>query len=409
MLACFLITFGGLGAVNSMSGVLLKPICETLRFTRGVFSFHRTIMTLLGALLLPLYGRLFGKIGVKKVLLVSSIGVAAVTFAYSVATELWHFYALAVINGLFVGGPGFLTTGYLINNWFVQKRSLATGIAYAGAGIGTAVLIPVVGQIVERLGWQIAYRVIGALVLLILLPTVLLLIKERPEDMGQKPYGSEAETDTAAPDTTGMTLGQAMRTPQLWIILVAFFLLSIMAGGPNFNGVAYLTDIGYQVTFASLVMSVMMLMHMAGNISLGGFFDRFGMLKGSALVSLCCIAFPLLALRAQNPSCLWTFALVYGIASAGFAAPASAFVSAYFGQRDFAAIFSVLTLVTQLGTALSGPSMGVIYDVTGNYFWGWIMLLAFGVVISIGLVGAHLLRKKGDRRADAGRSQTIEG
>lgn len=411
VLACFLITFAGMGAVNSMSGVLLKPICDSLGFTRGEFTFHRTIMTLLGALLLPLYGRLFGKIGVKKVLLISSIAIAAVTFAYSMAAKLWHFYILALLNGVFIGGPGFMTTGYLINNWFVEKRSLATGIAYAGAGIGTAALIPVVGFIAENQDWQSAYRIIGGLIFVILLPTVLFLVRERPQDLGLEPYGNEADAGTDAAleaRAVGMTLGQALRTPQLWSILVAFFLLSITAGGPNFNAVAYLTDIGYSATFASVVMSAMMLMHMAGNISLGGVFDRFGMFFGSALLSLCCIVFPLFALRAQNPACIWLFALVYGIASAGFAAPASTFVSTYFGQKHFAAIFSVLSLATQLGTALSGPSMGVIYDVTGNYFWGWIMLFAFGIIIAACLIGAHLLHISANRRvetaADAGRA-----
>jgi sugar phosphate permease len=395
--ACFAITFAGLGLVNSMSGVLLKPICDSLGFSRGDFTFHRTILILTSAVLMPVYGRIYDRIGVKKVLTVSSIALALFTFAYSFASQIWHFYLIALLNGIFVSGPGFMTAGYLINKWFDDKRGFAIGIAYAGAGIGAALFIPIVGQMAERRDWMFVYRFIGIAVLVVLLPIVLFLIKERPQDIALMPYKDKKNTqrsETFEGEKTSLLFNQAVKTPVFWMLLLAFFLLSIMAGGPNFNVVPYLTDIGYTAVFASIVMSALMLMHMLGNITLGGFFDRFGMLKGSIFLSLCCLVFPIFALNSSLPVLIWVFVLFYGPASAGWTVPAALFATVYFGKKSFAAIFSVINMVGMIGTALSGPSMAVIYDMTGSYFWAWIMLLGFGAIIAVCLIGSHFLNRK---------------
>lgn len=395
--AGFIIAFAGIGVVNSMSGVLLVPITEDLNFARGEFTLHRTIMMLAGALVTPFYGKLYQRFGVKVLLLISSISVGVITFAYSLSTNIWHFYLLALLNGAFINGPGFLTIGYLINNWFEDKRGVVIGVAYAGAGFGAASLIPVSNWIMEQFDWRIAYRFSGVLVMAILIPTILFLIKDKPEDKGLKPYVSKEKADVkkkTQPVGADILFSKALKSPVFWMLFLAFFLLSIMAGGPNFNLVPYLTDIGYTAAFAAIVMSVVMLAHTLGNISLGGFFDRFGMLVGSVFLGICCIIFPILALNAEIPAFIWLFALFYGPASAGFAVPVAIFVTTYFGRKDFAIIFSVLNMAGMLGTAISGPSMAVIFDSTGHYFWGWIMLLGFGVVITLCLLSAYLINRR---------------
>jgi MFS family permease len=395
--ASFIITFAGLGVINSTSGILIKPICDSLGFARGEFTFHRTIMILVGAFLMPLYARIYRRIGVKKVLFVCIIAMAAVTYAYSFSTRIWHFYLIALINGIFICGPSFMTARFLINNWFKDKRGFVTGIAFAGAGIGTAVFIPIAGYVAESMDWQAVYRFVGIAIFVIMLPTVILLVRENPQSMGLTPYTEKTKADSgekSESQETGIMFRQAIKTPIFWMLIISFFLLSIMAGGPNFNSIPYLTDIGYPVAFASFVMSLLMITHMLGNVSLGGFFDRFGILTGSIFLSLCCIIFPILALNAANPVFVWIYAVFYGPASAGFSVPVILFVSLYFGRKDFAAIFSVFNMAGQLGTALSGPSMAVIYDMTGSYFWGWIMLIAFGTIILICLSSAYFLKKK---------------
>lgn len=390
----------GLGAVNSTNGILVKPICDSLGFSRGEFTFHRAVITLVGAAALPFYNRICQKIGIKRLLLISGVSVALLTAAYAMAEKLWQFYLIAFINGLFVNGPSFLTVGILINNWFIDKKGLATGLAFCGAGFGGAVLIPVVGKIEEVFSWQMAYLLIGAAILITLLPATLFLVKESPEEIGVLPYRQKMDGDVVqeASDggrTKGMSLRQAALAPSFWLVIVAFFLLSIIAGAPNIHTAAYLTDYGYSTAFSSAVLSLMMAMHMMGNSLLGGYFDRFGILSGTVLLGCCCLAFPVIILAGSGSEpLLYLFTIIYGVASSGFCVTAPVFITNFFGDRDFSAILSMVTLSTTIGSAAAGPLMGAVYDASGSYKGAWVMLLVFGAVVTFFLLGAYLLRGK---------------
>ena len=391
VLAGFIITFAGMGVINAMSGPLLVPITEELGFSRGSFTFHRTILFLLGALFMPLYARLFERIGVKKVLLVSTVAVAVLIFSFSFATELWHFYVLAAINSVVVSGPSFLSVGYMISKWFDSRRGLVTGVAFAGFGVGTTMFIPVFTWLEYVADWQTVYRVIGVIVFIVVFPTVFFLVKDKPQDINLEPYNKNPNQKKL--ERFNVNFSNAIKTPIFWMLLVGFFLLSIMQGAPNFNAQAYLTDIGYTPDFAAMVMVVLMLAHTLGALTLGGFFDKFGMMAGSLFLGIACIIFPLLAVFAEIPVFLWLFALFYGPASSGFV-PVALFVTFYFGGKDFALIFSVFNMVMQLGMSISGPALAVIYDFSGSYFWGWIMLMGFGVIITAALIGSNLLSQR---------------
>lgn len=391
----------GLGAINSMSGVLVKPVCDELGFSRAEFSFYRTIITLVATFLMPVYGRLIRKIGVKKVMLFCAVGMPIVTFAYSFSTQIWHFYLIAFINGFFLNGLSFMSVGILISNWFDDKQGIATGLAYAGSGIGAAIMAPIVGQIVVSMGWQSVYRVIGVIVLAITLPTVLFLIKEKPEQMGLKTYKDKSKksddieiTKDTKPAFEGITLKQSLKTPTFWMLLIAIFLLAIMAAAPNVHSVPYLTDIGYSTAFAASIVSAIMIMLTVAKIILGVFFDKFGSLAGSIFLSACCVIYPILALAASNPSIPWIYAVFYGMASSGASIPIAILVSKYFGSLEYATIFSVFSMVSTLGQSFGAPVMGAIYDNTGSYYGAWIMPLVFAIIITVTLVGANIFSRK---------------
>jgi len=126
----------GLGMFTSTNSVYVKPVCDTLGFARSEFTFYRTILTLSSALVLPFFGRIVKWAGVRSMLLFGAIALSLVTFGYSFATSLWHFYILAFINGIVYNNVSFMVIGILISTWFEDKRGLATGLAYAGSGLG---------------------------------------------------------------------------------------------------------------------------------------------------------------------------------------------------------------------------------------------------------------------------------
>ena len=99
-------------------------------------------------------------------------------------------------------GAGSVCLGYsgqslFLPNWFMRRRGLAIGIAFAGVGIGSVTLLPWVQHMIEQTGWRTACTAMGILVLVVLAP-INLLLRKRPEDIGLLPDGDAAPTATSA-------------------------------------------------------------------------------------------------------------------------------------------------------------------------------------------------------------------
>src|SRR5258707_8006889 len=84
-----------------------------------------------------------------------------------------------------------LLRSIVVPNWFIRRRGLAMGLAFAGVGIGSVTLLPWVQLMIEQTGWRTACTAMGILILVVLAP-INLLLRKRPEDIGLEPDGDAA-------------------------------------------------------------------------------------------------------------------------------------------------------------------------------------------------------------------------
>ena len=113
-------------------------------------------------------------------------------------TQPWHLY---LTIGVMVGA-GSVCLGYsgqslFLPNWFIRRRGLAIGLAFAGVGIGSMTLLPWVQHMIEQTGWRTACTAMGILILVVLAP-INLLLRKRPEDIGLLPDGDAAPSATSS-------------------------------------------------------------------------------------------------------------------------------------------------------------------------------------------------------------------
>ena len=162
--------------------------------TAGAFSFGFVV----SAVVSPLIGRMMDRFGPRGVM---ELGVALMGGGLLLApltTQPWHLY---LTIGVLVGA-GSVCLGYsgqslFLPNWFIRRRGLAIGLAFAGVGIGSVTLLPWVQHMIEQTGWRTACTAMGILVLAVLAP-INLLLRKRPEDIGLLPDGDAAPTATSA-------------------------------------------------------------------------------------------------------------------------------------------------------------------------------------------------------------------
>src|ERR1700730_1071673 len=160
----------GVNARTAFS-LLFPPILSEFGWERGVTAGAFSFGFVVSGAVSPLIGRLMDRAGPRAVM---ELGVALMAGGLLLAPlkrEPWHLY---LTIGVMVG-TGSTCLGYpgkwqFLPNWFVRRRGLAMGIAFAGVGIGSVTLLPWVQQMIEATGWRPAWTVNGDGVPMLLAP-----------------------------------------------------------------------------------------------------------------------------------------------------------------------------------------------------------------------------------------------
>ena len=110
----------------------------------------------------PLAGYLIDKFGIRRLMLVGSIGITlGWVLGGTVATTLFHLY---LCYGVLAGtGAGIIYIATVANavKWFPDKRGLAAGLTAAGFGGGAALTLIPVAATIKVLGWASAMAAWG--------------------------------------------------------------------------------------------------------------------------------------------------------------------------------------------------------------------------------------------------------
>lgn len=215
--------------------VFNTPLREKLGLSIPELSAAYMIGTILAALPLSLVGKLADRLGVRVV-----TGIVATLFAGALVflSQAWSLIALGVafflIRFLGQGALGLLA-GHTIALWFERKLgSVHAALAVGGFALGSAVLPYPVATGIESIGAERMLFVLAAMVLLLTLPAVFTVFRNKPEDIGQHLDGDPSEHEThdvmhggsAPAGDPAFSVWQAIRTPAYWILA-----MNMMAAG----------------------------------------------------------------------------------------------------------------------------------------------------------------------------------
>src|SRR4030095_16548424 len=203
---------------------------------------------------------------------------------YSFATQPWHIYLCHSLLGLSLGLVGVMMQTVLIAGWFRRRRGLAMGIVLTGTSIG-GVIVPIISRpLIVAYGWRSAMLIVGSVVWLVLLPAIVLGVKEKPAD-------AEASGELALEGnetTGGLTLREAMRTRPFWILALcaASIFYPIFTTSQQFIlHIQKSPSIGVDAGTASLAQSFLFATSVGGKFLFGWLSDR---LRTTRVMLICC-------------------------------------------------------------------------------------------------------------------------
>jgi MFS family permease len=376
--------FLGSGSCLMSFGVFLPVICKDLNWSRGTASVSMTIALLFFGVPSPLWGVLTNKFGPRKLIISGSIFLALGLAGMSIVHEAWQAYIFFGLAGLGSGMGGFIPSSAVANNWFVKKRSLAMGIVSASVGLGGLVFPTLITLLISWLDWRLSWVVLtGVVIMGCTLAGGLILIRNKPEDLGQMPDGIiEEDPSTTSTgkryqekdDATGKwTMKQALQHPTTW--LITFFAAVITLAYFTMSGhqIAYLQDKGYSPMIAATTLSLLSGMSVLGSLAFGFMALRINVRKMIIMCTIMVIIALGILMTTHNLAMIFLYVVLFGLANGAITPSVPTLIGNYFGRDIYPQIMGIIIALEMLGSF--GPSIaGVIYDTTASYLPAFILL-----------------------------------
>ncbi len=388
VLSGFMVTTFYMCIIMNCVGLFMIPVSEEFGISRSQFSLNTSVVSIAMMSIALSAGKIFTKFKIKKVMSISAIILPIAYGLYSVANNIYQFYAISFVVGICLSLCGLIPISTLIARWFNEKRGLATGITFTGSGLGGLFLQPLIGNLITNVGYKTTYLILAILMFVCVVPFILIFIKEDPKEMNTTPYGQKEEVKEDL-NQTGLTYKEAIRTPQLYIFLVVTAISTAICSSIIQHTVPYLTEVGFTMTEAANFGAISLGALAVGKIILGQIYDSQGVLKGSVLalsligVTIVCYMF------AENEIILYLGVLASGIGIAFSTVGYSITTLTLFGKREYGAIYGLVSFASSVGSASGAPAASFIFDTTNSYdlTWTiWTVLIIFSIVAYIVMI-----------------------
>ena len=284
----------------------------------------------------------------------------------STLTELGFYLATGVAAGVAMLGPLASTT--VVAKWFESKRGRAVGIAAMGPPAGGFLMTPLAGYMIESMGWRTTLLWFAGIVLLII-PFIWTIIRNKPDDVGQYPDGLQLDISTEAlpPETGSWSTRMIMTSTNFWILALAFGIVFGVGGGWNANFPMFAGDLGYGIQEASYFLALGAFMGIPGTLLFGTLADRLDNRAITWVIIFmqgCCFA----ALWTGPSFTVLLFIMIFfGMSGGGLLPVYASVIGRVFGPMNFGQVMGLAGLIMLPFGALSPPIAGYLRDIGGNY------------------------------------------
>ncbi|MBR0139369.1 MAG: MFS transporter [Firmicutes bacterium] len=366
--------------------IFIIPVCNSLGFARGVYSWTQSFISLGSVLASLLSGRLYGRFGIVKVMRVTAVAATVLFFVQSFASSIPAFWFLNLIIGFCNTLSTAMPLALLIGDLFTEKRNTVIGVVMMGSGFGISIFNKLSSTFITAYGWRTAMRLLGAMMAGFSLLNYFALIKDVK--------ALEGEGVTVENPSNTLEKPESFFTPRRTAIALTWAVIAISADALCSTLTPYLQDIGFSQDFAASVYSAGMLTMAAGKILHGMIIDRWGVRVSNTVMLLTAIMGGIGTITFRSVySAIPVCAGMLFVTSLGVVA-APALAEAIGGQKNKKYFVGKISAFMSVGYMIAPLIYGGVYDRTGSYlpaYYGAIVMLA----LSLAAVLALLPKKTG--------------
>ena len=351
-------------------GLFMRPMTLDLGISAATFGFSIALQNIVWGVSQPFVGALADRYGPRPVLIVTSLLYAGGLLLMIVSRSIPGGLELAgFLIGIGTAGAGFgVLIGTISRATPPEKRSQTVGLVAAAGSLGTMVIAPLGGWLIDGYGWQaamLAFAAIAASMALLSLP-----IREQPV----------AGESSGVKLNLGEAVREAMAHRGYLFMTLAFFACGFQLVFITTHLPAYLQLCGVPPGVAASALGLIGLFNAIGTYMFGLLGARYSQKHLLALIyllrTLFIVVFLLVPISAASTL---VFAAAMGFLWLGVAPLVTGIIGRVFGLTHFNTLYGIVFLSHQVGSFFGAWMGGVVFDRFGNYSFGWGALIVIGV------------------------------
>jgi MFS family permease len=379
---------------RSAPGVFVLPLQEDFpSWKRAAISLAISIGLVMYGFGGPLSGWLMNKFGPRRIVFAGLLITALSMALSSRIQQLWQLDVLfGFLSGVGTGIVGSVLGATVANRWFLKSRGLIVGIFGAATSAGQLIFYPLLQYMVDVTNWRTTSVWIAVATAVLAIPIVLLM-RNSPDDIGEKPYGAD---DTYLPSnqtSDANIMAKATRSLDFWLLTITFFVCGATSNGLiGVHFIAHAVEHGFAKDIAASTLAFMGVFNFVGTIASGWLTDRYNprfllaiyyTFRGLSLLLL-----PLV----HDQLGLGFFAILFGLDYIATVPPTVALTADTFGRRNVGVVYGWIFCAHQIGAASASWFGGFIRDSYGSYNVAFIV--GGGVAIAGGILALGIRRMR---------------
>ncbi|WP_246412925.1 MFS transporter [Methylobacterium brachythecii] len=398
----FVVLLVGAG-VRATPGIMIVPLEREFGWSTATISVAIAVNIFLYGMIGPFAVAIIERFGLRR-----SVCAALLVLAVGTASTVWMSapWQMLLLWGIVVGSGSGMVANVLgatvANRWFSRHRGLVLGLLTASSATGQLVFLPMLASLAVGQGWRAVSLAVAAAALA-LAPLALLLLRDRPSDLGLPRYGEEQLQPRAIGGVNPakralLGLATGLRSKDFWLLAGTFFVCGASTNGlVGTHLIPACIDHGIPEVTAAGLLALMGLCDLVGTTASGWLTDRFDSrkllawyyaLRGLSLIFLPYsfdVSFYGLSL----------FAVFYGLDWIATVPPTVNLAGRVFGEENAALMFGWIAAAHQIGAAGAAWLAGLVRTNSGDYFAAFV---SAGLLCLVAALMALFVRTE---RADA--------
>jgi MFS family permease len=374
------------GIVINSFGVFFKSISSSFGWTRAEISLGASIAIVFSGITSLVAGRLADKFSPRLNAIICGAVGGLGCIILSQTSQLWQLYfGYGILVGIAMANVVPITS--LISRRYEKRRGLFIGITLAGGGIGTIISAPIITKLIEIYDWRTSYLILGIAVLIIVAFSGLCL----RDPAGNKAQETKINDSVKEYPNKSLSFTGSFKFGVFWIIMIAVLCATFVQQVIGIHIIPHITDLGFSPMQAAAVFSIVSIASSIGNFTSGKAVDVLGS-RQTLIISFVIMFISLFILIFANMMWLFfAFAALFGIAFGSVTTLRFTLVAEIFGAETQGGITGAMFLLCNIGGAVSPLLAGYLFDISGKYQIGFIIIPAASL---IGLAMAVWLRLK---------------